>query len=137
MNKEYEQLFDAARAAQRNAYAPYSNFFVGAALITGKGTVYSGCNVENASYGLTICAERNAIFQMIAAGEREIKSILVMGSTERLLPPCGSCRQVIAEFAEPGTPVYLCNQEGKYEITTVGELLPRHFKLLDNSNDNQ
>jgi cytidine deaminase len=135
MNKEFEQLFAAAQAAQKNAYAPYSNFFVGSALMTGDGVIYAGCNVENASYGLTICAERNAIFQMIAAGEREIKSLLVMGSTERLLPPCGSCRQVIAEFAASDTPVYLCNQEGTFETTTVGDLLPRHFKLLENSND--
>ncbi len=134
MNKEFEQLFAAARAAQKNAYAPYSKFFVGSALMTGKGTIYSGCNVENASYGLTICAERNAIFQMIAAGEREIKSLLVMGSSERFLPPCGSCRQVMAEFAEPDTTVYLCNQEGTFETATVGELLPRHFKLLKNYN---
>ncbi len=134
MNEEFEQLFAAAQAAQKNSYAPYSRFFVGSALITPEGKIFSGCNVENASYGLTICAERNAIFQMIAAGEREIKSLLVMGSTDRFLPPCGSCRQVIAEFADPGATIYLCNQEGKFEIATVGELLPRHFKLLENSN---
>ena len=124
-----ERLWQAASAARERAYAPYSRFSVGAALITRSGAIYAGCNVENASYGLTICAERNAVFQMVAAGEDQIAAILIAGPTEEFLVPCGACRQVIAEFASPETPVYMCDGGGNSRRSTMGELLPYRFSL--------
>ncbi|MCU0284982.1 MAG: cytidine deaminase [Acidobacteria bacterium] len=124
-----EKLLQAAQHVKERAYAPYSNFHVGAALSTPSGKIYSGCNVENSSYGLTICAERNAIFQMIAAGENKISELLIIGDSEHFLPPCGACRQVIAEFANKNTPIYMCNKNGAYQQTTVGELIPYMFFL--------
>lgn len=124
IDKKIDKLLAAATAARDRAYAPYSNFFVGAAVLSGTGNIYSGCNVENISYGLTICAERNAIFKMVSAGEREITAILIIGNTGDILPPCGACRQVMAEFSRPDTVVYMCDKQGKWQETTVGELLP-------------
>ena len=129
MSSTIEKLLEAAQKAKDRAYAPYSHFHVGAALLTPSGKIYSGCNVENTSYGLTICAERNAIFQMVANGEQQIEEILVTGDTEEFLPPCGSCRQVIAEFSKKETAVYMCNKYGKWQKTTVGELIPYTFFL--------
>jgi cytidine deaminase len=133
MNETIKKLLEAAQKAKENAYAPYSHFHVGAALITPKGNIYSGCNVENTSYGLTICAERNAIFKMAAEGERVISEILVIGDTEEFLPPCGACRQVIAEFSKKDTIVYMCSKHGEWKQTTVGEIIPHTF-FLDQSN---
>ena len=124
-----ERLWQAASAARERAYAPYSRFSVGAALITRSGAIYAGCNVENASYGLIICVERNAVFQMVAAGEDQIAAILIAGPTEEFLVPCGACRQVIAEFASPETPVYMCDVGGNSRRSTMGELLPYRFSL--------
>jgi len=129
MNENIKKLLDAARKAKENAYAPYSNFHVGAALMTEDGNIYSGCNVENTSYGLTICAERNAIFKMAAEGERLISEILVIGDTEEFLPPCGACRQVIAEFSKKETPVYMCNKNGDVKQSTVDDIIPYSFTL--------
>lgn len=126
---DVKKLLDAALAVKEKAYAPYSHFHVGAALLTSSGKLFAGCNVENTSYGLTICAERNAIFQMVAQGEQAIDQILVIGDTDEFLPPCGACRQVIAEFSKKNTPVYLCNKEGEFKKTTVGELIPFTFFL--------
>jgi cytidine deaminase len=123
------KLLAAARKARRRAYAPYSDFPVGAAVLGGDGRIYSGCNVENASLGLTCCAERNAVFAMVAAGEREIKEVLVIGKTREFLPPCGACRQVIAEFAEPGVVVHMCDRAGDGRDITVAELVPHLFHL--------
>ncbi|MEN8153162.1 MAG: cytidine deaminase [Acidobacteriota bacterium] len=131
MDKDIKELYDAAVKAKKNAYAPYSDFHVGAALRTKDGNIYSGCNVENSSYGVTICAERNAIFKMAAEGEREITEILVIGDTEKFLPPCGACRQVIAEFSEEETKVIMCNKEGNYRESTVKEILPFGFSLKE------
>ena len=127
--KTVEKLLEAAQKVKENAYAPYSHFHVGAALITDTGEIFSGCNVENTSYGLTICAERNAIFRMIADGERRIAEILVIGDTEEFLPPCGACRQVMTEFSTNDTIVYLCNKHGQWEKTTMAELMPYTFTL--------
>ncbi|MCX6559167.1 MAG: cytidine deaminase [Candidatus Aminicenantes bacterium] len=123
------ELLAAARQAREKAYAPYSLFPVGAAVLGSGGGIYSGCNVENASLGLTCCAERNAIFAMVAAGERIIKEILVIGGTAEVLPPCGACRQVIAEFAEPTVVVHMCDRSGAGRSTTVAELVPFLFRL--------
>ncbi|BET68395.1 cytidine deaminase [Opitutales bacterium ASA1] len=124
-------LADAAVAAARRAYAPYSKFHVGCALRTMEGNVFVGCNVENASYGLTICAERNAIAAAVAeegAGMR-IAALAVWVDASETFPPCGACRQVIAEFAGPDVPV-LYHAAGRAPVrTSVGELLPQAFRL--------
>lgn len=129
MDDRKDDLLTAARMAREKAYAPYSDFRVGAAVLSSNGRIFSGCNVENASFGLTSCAERNAVFTMIASGEKEIAEILVIGDSEEFLPPCGACRQVIAEFASPATVVHMCNRSGDCLDTTVGELVPYIFHL--------
>jgi len=125
----FEKLLKAAQEIKEKAYAPYSHFHVGAALLTPSGKMYSGCNVENTSYGLTICAERNAIFQMVNDGQQEISEILVIGNTDQFLPPCGACRQVIAEFAAKDTIIYMCNRHGQFKKTSVAEIIPFSFSL--------
>ena len=122
-----EKLLQAAMAARENAYAPYSRFLVGAAVLAEDGKIYSGCNVENASYGLTCCAERNAIFAAIAAGNRQLQALCVVGNTAEPISPCGACRQVMAEFKLPV--IYLANMEGRVKRTTLAELLPYGFTL--------
>ena len=129
MEKEIKELYDAAMKVKEKAYAPYSDFHVDSALRTKNGKIFTGCNVENSSYGVTICAERNAIFKMVSEGEQEIASILVIGDTEKFLPPCGACRQVIAEFSMKDTPVIMCNKKGEFKESTVGEILPFGFSL--------
>ncbi len=124
-----EKLLKAAQKVKEKAYAPYSHFHVGAAVLTSSGKIYSGCNVENTSYGLTICAERNAIFQMVNSGEQQISEILVIGDTEEFLPPCGACRQVIAEFSKKDTILYMCNKHGQWKQTTVDDIIPYTFFL--------
>lgn len=123
------KLLAAAKKARSRAYAPFSNFPVGAAVLAGDGKIYSGCNVENSSFGLTCCAERNAVFAMVAAGEREVREVLVIGETDEILPPCGACRQVIAEFALPSVVVHMCNRSGICRDVTVAELVPHVFHL--------
>ena len=129
MTDRKEDLLAAARKARGLAYAPYSGFPVGAAVLGANGRIYSGCNVENASLGLTCCAERNAIFAMVAAGEREVREVLVVGDTAEALPPCGACRQVLAEFARPSVLVHMCDRTGAGRSVTVAELLPHVFRL--------
>jgi cytidine deaminase len=133
MADKKQALLAAAKLARENAYAPYSKFRVGAAVLGSDGRIYSGCNVENASFGLTCCAERNAIFAMIAAGEKEIKEILVIGEVDEFLPPCGACRQVIAEFAPPSVVVHMCNRTDACRDATVAELIPFIFRLKKES----
>lgn len=128
MQMKPEQLIALALEARQNAYAPYSNFAVGAALLTAKGEVYTGCNVENSSYGLTVCAERIALFTAVAGGERKFSALAVAADTEEYCSPCGACRQVLAEFGGD-TKVYLANRHGAYRETTVAELLPMAFAL--------
>jgi homotetrameric cytidine deaminase len=120
-----ERLIDAADAVMRNAYAPFSDFKVGAALRTPTGAIYSGANVENDSYPQGWCAEASAIGALIAAGETEIAAVAVVADKMEVCPPCGGCRQKLAQFARPDTPVYL----GRSKTTTVGELLPLAFEL--------
>lgn len=129
MADKKKEMLAAATLARANAYAPYSNFHVGAAVLGADGTIYSGCNVENASFGLTCCAERNAVFAMVAAGEKEIREVLIIGDSEEFLPPCGACRQVIAELAPPSAMVHMCNRNGACRDATVSELVPFMFHL--------
>lgn len=123
---EPTKLIEAARLARENAYAPFSNFKVGAALEAASGRVFTGCNVENASYGLTICAERVAIFKAISEGERNFRSIAVVADTETLTPPCGACRQIIWEFCGD-IEVLLANLKGKRETHRAAGLFPKPF----------
>lgn len=120
------RLEKAAHSATRKAYAPYSNFRVGAAVLTGSGKIYAGCNVENASYGLCNCAERTAIFSAVAAGEREIRCVLVYTPTDAATPPCGACRQVINEFGPRAQVISICDSTDRVD-TTLGALLPAAF----------
>lgn len=121
-----DELIAAARGAREKAHAPFSRFRVGAAVRSKSGRIFSGCNVENASYGLTICAERVAIFKAISEGEREFNAIAVVTDAETLTPPCGACRQIIWEFCGD-VPVILANLRGKIERERSLNLLPRPF----------
>jgi len=121
-----QELIDAAKAARQNSYAPFSDFRVGAAIEMEDGTIISGCNVESASYGLTVCAERVAIWKAISDGKHNIKHLAVVADTEELTPPCGVCRQIIWEFGG-NVPVILANLNGKRETVEMKELLPRAF----------
>jgi cytidine deaminase len=123
------ELFDRAKAAAAKAYAPYSHFHVGCALLTAQGNIFSGCNVENASYGLTICAERNAIFHAVTEEGPGMKiATLAVIALGHEFPPCGACRQVIAEFASPETAVWFL-RDGKPVSMTMAELLPASFRI--------
>lgn len=122
------QLISAARQAQQKAYAPYSNFQVGAALLTQSGEIYTGANIENASYGLTVCAERNAVFKAVLDGQKNFQTIAVTGSGEGYIYPCGACLQVLAEFS-PGMQVIVTNEQDKYQIYDLKDLLPQVFNL--------
>jgi cytidine deaminase len=119
-------LLAAARAARENAHAPYSNFRVGAALRAQSGQIYTGCNVENATYGLTLCAERVAIFKAISEGERGFDAIAVVTDTDQLTPPCGACRQIIWEFCGD-VDIILGNLKGKTETHRTSTLFPKPF----------
>jgi cytidine deaminase len=120
------ELVAAARAARDRAYAPYSRFRVGAAVRAG-GRLYEGANVENASYGLTLCAERAAVAAAVLAGARRLEEVAVASATTPPTPPCGMCLQTLAEFAGPELPVALAGAKGAVVRTTLGELLPRGF----------
>jgi len=122
-----EELIAAAHVAREHAYAPYSAFPIGAALLCEDGSVVTACNVENASYGLSICAERAALFAAVAAGKRRFGAIAVAGAHEGPTPPCGACRQVLAEFA-PSLRVLYTRGAG-FETSTLDELLPAAFEL--------
>jgi cytidine deaminase len=123
-----DALLAAARAARENAVATFSRFRVGAALRAKSGKVYTGCNVENASYGLTICAERVAIFKALSEGEREFDAIAVVTDAEKLTPPCGACRQIIWEFCGDAE-VILGNLKGKTEVHRMSALFPLPFDI--------
>src|ERR1700733_3429876 len=127
---EFEGLISAAKQARENAYAPFSNFRVGAAVRAGSGRTYTGCNIENATYGLTVCAERVAIFKAMSEGERNFDAIAVVTDTDTLTPPCGACRQLIWEFCGD-IPVILANLKGKTETLQMRDLFPKPF---DSSN---
>lgn len=128
-----EQLVAEARAAREKAYAPYSNFKVGAAVLTRDGKIYHGCNIENASYGLTNCAERTAFFSAIADGYKpgDFAQIAVIGDTEGPVSPCGACRQVILELGGADLVVILANLEDAVDISSAAALLPGAFSNAD------
>jgi cytidine deaminase len=126
----FDSLITAAKAARENAHAPFSQFKVGAALRTVSGKIFGGCNVENATYGLTVCAERVAIFKAISEGERQFDAIAVVTDTDSLTPPCGACRQLIWEFCGD-VPVVMSNLQGKVETLRMSQLFPKPF---DSSN---
>lgn len=132
--KDLATLMQLATSAHAQAYAPYSQFQVGACIESANGQLFSGCNVENASYGLTICAEGGAISAMIASGERHIKQMVVLIKGPSIASPCGACRQRIAEFANPETIIHLCNLQGDHQQYTINELLPHAFNK-SNLND--
>ena len=121
-----DTLIAAARTAREHAHAPYSNFRVGAAVRAKSGRIFSGCNVENATYGLTLCAERVAIFKAISEGERGFDAVAVVADTDALTPPCGSCRQILWEFCGDAE-VILANLSGKVERYRMSGLLPKPF----------
>jgi len=123
-------LIQAAVAAQSKAYVPYSHFPVGA-VVTAAGEQFSGANIENASFGLSMCAERNAIFAAVLAGHQLIDSITVVGDTTGPISPCGACRQVMTEFMAPTATVTLANRHGDVSVTTVGAILPGAFTKGD------
>ncbi len=128
------ELLDTAMQALESAHAPYSNYKVGVALLCSDRTVFTGCNIENASYGLTNCAERTALFSAVAAGKTEFAALAIAASSEPVPFPCGACRQVLAEFCDPDFPIYIKSSKG-YETTTLGELLPHAFDFKAESSD--
>jgi cytidine deaminase len=129
-----QEMLAAARAAMRNAYSPYSKFRVGAAILTTEGEIFAGCNVENASYGLTSCAERNAIFQAVAKGalskDRKLKAVVVVTPKQKVATPCGACRQVINEFG-PNAEVFLFGRGKTGRKINLSKLLPDAFGPLN------
>lgn len=121
------ELLKWALEGQKNAYAPYSGKHIGAAVLMDNGKIYNGCNVENASYGGTICAERTAIFKAISDGAKKIKEVMVVSSEKDPWPPCGFCRQVISEFASPETKIHLSNPQGASRTLKFIDLFPEAF----------
>jgi len=129
-----QELIKTAQSARLQSIAPFSNFLVGAALKTDEGKVYTGCNVESARYGLTVCAERVAIWKALSEGERHFSELAIVADTESLTPPCGTCRQIIWEFAKNAT-IVLGNLHGATQVVSIKELLPRAFdaRFLSNA----
>jgi cytidine deaminase len=125
-SRNFQALIRAAKQAKRKAYAPYSSFRVGAAIRTKKGRVYTGCNIENSSYGLAICAERTAIFKAISEGEKEFTAIAVASDDPDFCPPCGACRQVLMDLA-PSLDFVMINKKGQEKVVTLKELFPYPF----------
>ncbi|AXR16346.1 cytidine deaminase [Bacillus thuringiensis] len=124
-----KKYIEEANKMLSKAYIPYSKFPVGAALVTKEGKIYTGCNIENASYGLCNCAERTAIFKAVSEGERDFSYLVITGETDGPISPCGACRQVIVEFCDPKMPVLLTNVKGDEKEVTVEQLLPGAFTI--------
>ena len=135
LDSRWLALVDAAWSARANAYAPYSGFQVGAAVETGDGTIYGGCNIENVSYGLTNCAERTAMFQAVANGAKALVRMVICADTPEPIAPCGACRQVMVELG-PHMEVLLINQDGKQIFTTVADLMPYSFDDFPQKREN-
>ena len=130
MKEEYKKLINEAEKARKRAYTPYSKFKVGAAVLNADGKIFTGCNIENASFGLAICAERVAIFKAISEGSTKFEAIAVIGDTVTPCSPCGACRQVISEFGED-IPLIMANLKGDVKIKKIKELLPEAFGKND------
>jgi len=130
MNENYKRLIKEAEKARKRAYTPYSNFKVGAAILTTDGKIFTGCNIENASFGLTVCAERVAILKAISEGSTEFEAIAIIGNTNQPCSPCGACRQVVSEFGE-NIQIIMSNLKGDIKIKKIGELLPEAFSKND------
>ena len=126
LDENQKRLVEAATAARLQSVAPFSKFLVGAAVETKEGKIYTGCNIESASYGLTVCAERVAIWKAVSEGERNLTNLAVVVDTEPLTPPCGTCRQIIWEFCNDGY-IILANLNGQSEAFHIADLLPRAF----------
>ena len=126
IDENFDALIAAATNVREKSVAPFSKFLVGAALETDDGKVYTGCNIESASFGLTVCAERVAIWKALSEGERNFKALAIVADTESLTPPCGTCRQIIWEFCKHAT-IILANRRGQIERMQVRDLLPRAF----------
>lgn len=124
---DWDPLLDAARQARESAYAPYSRFAVGAALLAEDGSIWSGANVENRSYGLALCAERAAVAAAVASGRRRFQAVLVLTDTKPPAPPCGLCRETLTEFCGPELPIRLANLDGDIRQFRLGELFPEPF----------
>lgn len=127
------ELIEQAQQARQQAYVPYSHFAVGAAVLTDDGKIFQGCNIENGSYSMTICAERVAMFSAILAGYHHFKAIAVVGDTYEAVSPCGACRQVMTEFMHANDQVILTNLHGDTKTFTVDQILPYSFSLKDDS----
>jgi cytidine deaminase len=127
MEESLQQLIETAKTARLHSIAPFSKFLVGAAVKTAAGKVYTGCNVESASYGLTVCAERVAIWKALSEGERHFTELAIVADTGTLTPPCGTCRQIIHEFCGDEATIVLANLHGETEVCRMAELLPRAF----------
>ena len=128
--QEIQKLIERAIVAREKTYSPYSHFGVGAALVCEDGSIYEGCNIENASFGLTNCAERTAIFKAVSEGHRDFECLAVYGDTKEPISPCGACRQVMAEFFKSDSKVILIAEDKSTVEMTVGELLPYSFTDL-------
>ena len=126
-----DELIAAARAARAHAYAPYSRYAVGAAVRGANGRIYTGANVENASYGLALCAERNAVMAAVLDGAAPLAGVAVVTETSPPAAPCGMCRQTLAEFAPDSLPIALANTQGEHSETTLGDILPHAFRRGD------
>ena len=127
-----KELIEQAKEARNNAYAPYSNFKVGASVLTSSGKIFKGANVENASYGLTVCAERVAVFKAVSSGEKKIKKVAVVTNSKEPSVPCGACLQVLSEFGKEVEIIWV-NLKGKIKKYQLRELLPKHFKFVRKS----
>jgi len=127
ISDNFEKLFLEAKKVRENAHVPYSQFKVGAAFLTENGSIISGCNVENAAYPQSQCAEASAIGNLVSSGYRNIKEVVVIGSGDLLCSPCGGCRQRLREFASLDVAIHMCNSEGHLKTSTLAELLPDSF----------
>ncbi len=129
MNYDYKSLMDSAKKASKMSYSPFSKFAVGAAVLTPNGKIYSGCNIENSSFGMTICAERCAIFKAVSEGENEILAVAIYSPNEDDCYPCGACRQVMYEFQGNNEVEIITEEKGKLNIKKMSDFLPYGFKI--------
>lgn len=129
MNIDYQLLIDKAKEASQNSYSPFSQFPVGAAVLMSSGKIYQGCNVENSSFGMTICAERCAIFKAISEGEKQISAVAIYSPKKDGCYPCGACRQVMYEFQGEDEILVITESEGQIEVKKLGDFLPYGFKI--------